>query len=112
MRPSTNIHGNVFYLLDTEDAFTVGVGNRYQIKDQEIAVFRVGDAYRAFGNRCPHQGTSLCKGRIKEEQQVECPAHGWTFDVASGKRDLDPSITIPVYETLVKDGCVWVCVET
>jgi nitrite reductase/ring-hydroxylating ferredoxin subunit len=34
---------------------------------------------------CPHQNYSLKKALIDENGIVTCPAHGWKFDVVSGK---------------------------
>jgi nitrite reductase/ring-hydroxylating ferredoxin subunit len=110
MRPFIDIDGKKFYFLDDLASFVQGKGKRFEINGADIAAFLFGETVVAFGNRCPHEGGNLCDGRMAG-CKVACPRHGWTFDVQSGARDLDPEEKIPVYPTAVKDGIVWVCVE-
>jgi nitrite reductase/ring-hydroxylating ferredoxin subunit len=44
----------------------------------------------AVGNRCPHRGGPLVRGRLEKLPEsgawaVRCPIHGWLFDLATGK---------------------------
>lgn len=111
MRPSIQHNGKTFFIVDALEALASGVGSRFEISGKDIAVFRVGEKVYAFGNSCPHEGSSLCKGRLKPSEQIECAKHGWAFDVRTGERVLGGTETIPVYETLIQDGIVWVCVQ-
>jgi nitrite reductase (NADH) small subunit len=43
-----------------------------------------GGAWRVFDAKCPHHGTSLGFCEIRSAT-VECPLHGWRFDLRSGK---------------------------
>jgi len=52
-------------------------------EDLAIAVFRVGDAFYAIDNRCPHKGAPLGEGAL-EGTVVTCPWHGFTVDVTTG----------------------------
>lgn len=49
-------------------------------------LFAVGqrDDWRVFDTRCPHQGTDLAFCDV-HGATVECPLHGWRFDLTSGK---------------------------
>lgn len=42
-------------------------------------------ALRAFGGRCPHQGTLLSEGEIAGGALI-CRAHGWRFDLETGEQ--------------------------
>jgi nitrite reductase (NADH) small subunit len=42
------------------------------------------DKCRVFDAKCPHHGTSLGFCEVREST-VECPLHGWRFDLRSGK---------------------------
>ena len=42
----------------------------------EIAVFRLGDEFRAYRNRCPHQQGPVCNGTITGTQ-VATASSGW-----------------------------------
>ena len=49
----------------------------------EIGLYRIGDAYHAMDNLCPHAGYPLCDGSL-EGSTIVCPGHGWEFDVITG----------------------------
>lgn len=49
----------------------------------DIAVFRQGDKLFALADSCPHNGASLCVGRV-EDGHVKCPAHGLRFRLTDG----------------------------
>jgi nitrite reductase/ring-hydroxylating ferredoxin subunit len=51
--------------------------------DLAVAVFRVGEAFYAIDNRCPHKGGPLAEGPL-DGTVVTCPWHGFTVDVRTG----------------------------
>jgi 3-phenylpropionate/trans-cinnamate dioxygenase ferredoxin subunit len=71
---------------------------------REIGVFNLGGEFFAIRNRCPHQGASLCAGRLVpvvhsrhpgdhrlgDTTLLQCPWHGWEFDVRDGQSWCDP----------------------
>ncbi|HVW72292.1 MAG TPA: aromatic ring-hydroxylating dioxygenase subunit alpha [Rhizomicrobium sp.] len=67
---------------------------------------------------CPHRGVPLSAGRIKNDQTVECPYHGWRFrkdGVCSAipslvpGQDFEPEkIKVRSYPVREQDGLVWV----
>ena len=61
------------------------LGNRYFINDVDIAVFKVYGEVFALSNICPHQKTQLIYDGFVEDGIITCPAHGWQFDLATGK---------------------------
>ena len=60
-----------------------GCGLRVRVGDRELGIFRVGDAYFAIDNFCPHAGYPLSEGLL-EGHTIVCTAHGWEFDVRTG----------------------------
>jgi len=50
---------------------------------RELFVVCRDAGWRVFEARCPHHGTNLAMCRIKKDT-VECPLHGWRFDLATG----------------------------
>src|SRR3989338_5621191 len=110
MRPSTLVNDKRFYILDEPSRFVEGQGRHFEVNGCDIAVFRTKDGLRAFGNKCPHEGRSLCDGAI-QQGNIVCPGHGWRFDPTTGTRVEDASVKIPTYELVEKDGYVWVNVE-
>ncbi|MEM1102529.1 MAG: Rieske 2Fe-2S domain-containing protein [Pseudomonadota bacterium] len=51
---------------------------------ENLIILRGGDnEIRAFLNRCPHRGATLCADKAgSAEKGVVCPYHGWRFDAA------------------------------
>jgi nitrite reductase/ring-hydroxylating ferredoxin subunit len=84
-----------------------------------VAVFNVAGELFALGNRCPHHGGPLCRGRVsgallpaepyeyrwgREDRVLTCPWHGWQFDLESGQALFDPLVRVPRYDVRVEDG--------
>ena len=67
------------------------VGRRFIINDIEIAVFKINNEIFALSNVCPHQQTRLIYDGFIEDEFVVCPAHGWKFNLRSGKKDTGSS---------------------
>ena len=61
-------------------------GKRFIIDDIEIAVFKIDSEVFAVSNICPHQHTALIYDGFVEDGCVVCPAHGWIFDLKTGKQ--------------------------
>jgi 3-phenylpropionate/trans-cinnamate dioxygenase ferredoxin subunit len=54
------------------------------IGGKDILVVHAGGNYHAINNKCTHLGGSLGKGKLIGTA-VECPRHGATFDLQTGK---------------------------
>jgi nitrite reductase/ring-hydroxylating ferredoxin subunit len=88
--------------------FPEGERREVTIGGRSIGVFNVEGRLFALRNRCPHQGGPLCKGRLFPRLEsnrpgeyryedgrylLECPWHGWEFDLATGQSWFDPART-------------------
>ena len=97
--------GPVRIVVSRLDEFPPGERKIVQAGRRSIGVFRIGDAFYAINNYCPHQGGPLCLGRTKpwltsgrpgefvldeSEALVACPWHGWEYDLATGQSFLGP----------------------
>jgi nitrite reductase/ring-hydroxylating ferredoxin subunit len=87
---------------------------------RSIGVFRVGDAFYAVRNRCPHQGGPLCDGRLQRRlvsdepgvvrhadaaPLIACPWHGWEYDLATGQSFTGPARDrVRAYDVSVERG--------
>ena len=93
------------------EALPDGAGTRFDIGEQQIAVFRVGDEVHAIADRCSHAEASLADGELFGTS-VECPRHGAEFDIETG-RQLSLPATKPVqtFATRVVDGDVLVMIN-
>lgn len=90
------------------------------VEGRTIALFNIGGEYFALLNRCPHQGGSLCEGKLiglvespvpgqyrytRPGEMLRCPWHGWEFDVRTGKSYCDPDRTrARTYDVAVEPG--------
>ena len=94
--------------------------NSNQIKTNKESGNRIRTcSFFALDDACPHNGASLCLGRVVEVKDfgivwshaVVCPAHGWLFDLKSGVCDRAACKDLKLYETKVVDGNVLVKVD-
>lgn len=97
-----------------------GGSRRVRAEGRDIALFRIGDEYHAIHDRCPHEGASLCAGRIvglavsdrpgsyrleRQGELLRCPWHGWEFDIRTGQSWCDPDrIRVRSFGTSVEAG--------
>ncbi|MFB6160650.1 MAG: Rieske (2Fe-2S) protein [Haloferacaceae archaeon] len=91
-----------------------------EVAGTEVGVFRVDGEFRAVTNYCPHQAGPLCEGVVRgrmvggddgwawefdeDASVVECPWHGWEFDVETGTNVQDDRYAVPTYEIAERDG--------
>lgn len=85
-----------------------------------IGVFHIDGVFYGLLNRCPHRGAQMCSGTIvtglasdrpgeylREPGRwlIECPWHGWEFDIKTGRSYLDPKRSrVRSYPVDVKSG--------
>lgn len=87
-----------------------------------IGVFRVGDAFYAVRNYCPHEGAELCRGPLTgtnlpvdrsgelewgaEGFVLRCPWHAWEFDIRTGQSFTATKMRVKTYRVEVVDARV------
>ncbi len=90
------------------------------VRGRPIAIFNIGGQFYGLLNRCPHQGGSLCEGRLtgllessrpgeyrysRMGEILRCPWHGWEFDIRTGQSYCDPTkIKARAYAVDVQPG--------
>jgi nitrite reductase/ring-hydroxylating ferredoxin subunit len=94
------------HVIAPVDELPPGTRKFLTIDERPIAVFNIKGEFFALANRCPHQGGSLCEGRLtglveastpgeyrwsRRGEIIRCPWHGWEFDVRTGKSWCEPS---------------------
>jgi len=85
-------------------------GKRFIVEDVEIAVFKINEEVFAIGNVCPHQHTALLYDGFVENGCVVCPAHGWMFDIRTGKQP-SGSRGVDSYPVIIEDEEVYILVK-
>lgn len=78
------------------------------VNGRSIGIFSIDGEFYGLFNRCPHRGGPMCEGQLVEELSsdrpgqyrrdgcrvfLECPWHGWEFDVRTGQSYVDPRRT-------------------
>jgi 3-phenylpropionate/trans-cinnamate dioxygenase ferredoxin subunit len=108
------------YVVARADEIPPGERKLVSVRGRDVAVFNVAGEYFAVLDRCPHQGGSLCRGKLvgrvesdgpgryryqSRGEIVRCPWHGWEFDLRTGKSWCDPQRTwVKSYPSNVEPG--------
>jgi len=89
-------------------------GKRFIIDDPDgtghvfdIAVFKIDNEVFALSNVCPHQHTAVLYDGFIEDCCVVCPAHGWMFELRTGKRPTG-SRGVDSYPVKIENDLVYV----
>lgn len=69
--------------IPAEKVPAVGMRALFEFEHKSLALFNVDGQFYAIDDSCPHQGASLCGGKL-EGKVIQCCAHGLRFDLASG----------------------------
>ena len=73
-----------------------------------IAIFNVDGEYYAIRDVCPHDDGPVAEGELTG-CVIECPRHGATFDIRTGKVLTPPALVdVPTYEVRVQGNEVQV----
>ncbi len=76
----------------------------------ELVLVRAGDFVHVYEGRCPHQGTLLAEGEIRDGALI-CRAHQWRFDCRDGQRLDTPGICLRGFPVRIEHGKVVVGIE-
>ncbi|MFB6131053.1 MAG: Rieske (2Fe-2S) protein [Salinigranum sp.] len=108
------------------EANEVAEGERLvvQLDGKDIGVFNVGGEYYAYLSWCLHQGGPCCEGLVtgtpsavfdrdslettlewsREDEILNCPWHGWEYDIVDGTCISDSRYKLPSYPIREEDG--------
>lgn len=80
-----------------------GEGMVVELKGNRIALFNINGEFYAIDNTCPHRGGPLGEGYCDPTNMtVQCPWHGWTFNVQTGVSPVNPSARVESFEVKVE----------
>jgi len=82
-RPEALGSGPAWHDLIAADRAPVGAAVRIDCDGRAVFVYRMGDAFRVYDSRCPHQDTNIPHLALNGTT-LTCPKHGWVFDIATG----------------------------
>lgn len=118
------------HVVATTDELRAGDRVVVEIDGREIAVFNNDGDYRAYLNWCLHQGGPCCEGPLtgtytasydrdtrqvdlrwhREDEILNCPWHGWEYDVTTGECLSRQHLKLPSYPVHVENGNIIVTV--
>jgi sulfoxide reductase heme-binding subunit YedZ len=77
-------------------------------RNKAMAVFEENGEYFVTNFICPHQGGPISEGKLVDGI-VECPWHGWKFDVKTGlSADKEDGHSIEIYDIKVEGDTIMV----
>ena len=96
-----------FVTVAKVDDIPPGTGHTVEVHGIWIALFNVDGSFYAIDNTCPHAGGPLGEGHL-DGCIVECPWHGWRFNVQTGERPENPAITVACCPVRIENNQVQV----
>lgn len=89
------------------------VGGRalFEFDDKSLALFNVDGKLFVIDDSCPHQGASLCGGRL-EGRVIQCCAHGLRFDLHSGYLLNSNAVKVTSYPVEIIDDQAFIVIAT
>lgn len=82
-----------------------GEARGFTVSGRDVAVVNLGDGqFRAVDDICSHAFARLSEGEVDVDfETIECPKHGSTFDLDSGKpRTLPATMPVATYPVKVE----------
>jgi nitrite reductase (NADH) small subunit len=99
----------------------------FALDELEVGVFRLGERFVAYENRCPHHGGPVCQGRLfnrveeiimpdqtsrglrfGRDRHVVCPWHGYEFDLETGRHPGDARMRLRSIPVRVSGNALYV----
>lgn len=108
------------HVLASKHELKENTSRLFHVAGRAIAVFNVNGEFFALNNRCPHEGASLCHGKLvslvrssepgkyevsRPNEMLQCSWHGWEFDIRTGQSWCSPSrVRAKSYAVSVRSG--------
>jgi len=91
-----------------------GEARRFVVERIEVAVANLGNGrFYAVDDICSHAEASLSEGEVDvDEETIECPRHGSTFDLPTGKpRSLPATAPVLIFPVKVEGDSILIELE-
>jgi len=83
----------------------------FEFENKSLALFNIEGEVFAIDDSCPHQGASLCGGRLAGKV-IQCCAHGLRFDLRSGYMLNSNQVKVNNYPVEVVDGRAFIVLDS
>lgn len=74
---------------------------------RRILLIRLGDAVRAYEDRCVHMGVPLSEGQL-DRQVLTCSAHHYQYDAMTGRGINPAAVCLVRFPVRIDGGAIWV----
>jgi nitrite reductase/ring-hydroxylating ferredoxin subunit len=102
-----------FVAVARADELPPGAATVVEVDGHEVALVHAGGRFFALDNLCPHNRGPLGEGKVVGDGALECPWHGSTFDVRTGRvLDGPAKDAVRTYAVQAEDGVVRVAFDT
>ncbi|VVN80329.1 Rieske (2Fe-2S) protein [Pseudomonas fluorescens] len=81
----------------------------FEFDGKSLALFNIEGSLYVIDDSCPHQGASLCGGRL-DGRVIQCCAHGLRFDLASGYLLNSTKLKVANYPVELVDGQAFIVI--
>jgi len=78
---------------------------------RQVCIVKLEDGIHAVSNNCPHAGVQLHKGACNKKGILVCPAHGYKFDVRSGRSTDGNGYVLKTFRIKEENGEIFVGVR-
>jgi 3-phenylpropionate/trans-cinnamate dioxygenase ferredoxin subunit len=102
-------------LCSADDVPAEGEATRFSVDGRLVALVNLGDeGLRAIDAICSHAHYFLDEGEVDVDfETIECPKHGSTFDLNSGKtRSLPATEPVEVFPVIAENDDIYIEVQT
>ena len=101
-----------FIKVTTKSDLPPGECRVFEINGRPIALFNVNGEFYALDNSCVHRGGPLGEGHVDQNNMtVQCPWHGWVYNLNDGVSPINPSAKVEKFEVQVEGDDVRVAID-
>src|SRR5512136_2726148 len=96
--PHSDVIMSEFVAVAKTSEIGEGIVKVVRVGDAPVGVTQVDGEFFAFADVCTHDDGPVAEGEL-DEYTIECPRHGATFDIRTGRAlSLPAVVPIPVYD--------------
>jgi phenylpropionate dioxygenase-like ring-hydroxylating dioxygenase large terminal subunit len=108
---------NDWHVVANSDEVSDGTKFATQLLGENVLIWRSNGDIHAWLDRCPHRGSQLSLGEIRNGDTVVCPYHGWHFNAdgqcirmpAHPDQKISERAKATQFPVQEKYGLVWIC---
>jgi phenylpropionate dioxygenase-like ring-hydroxylating dioxygenase large terminal subunit len=104
-----------WYAVAQSDDLDTGKTISIKLFDDYLVIWRSIDSIHGWRDACPHRGTRLSLGEVREGNMLVCPYHGWHFNTtgqcvkmpAHPEQNISARAKTTTYQVKEKHGLIW-----